>query len=109
MTGRGHCGSPPGQALEVRKTSSATGHESKPWNLHGANPPDSEMARLQPQGAGQPGLPGGGSEGRVHAQLGFKLQLLSLLVADTDPNLVQLYDLVGDHHKDQGQAAQKPC
>lgn len=27
----------------------------------------------------------GDSEGRVHAQLGFKLQLLSLLVADTDP------------------------
>lgn len=29
-----------------------------------------------------------GSEGRVHAQLGLKLQLLALLVADTDPNLV---------------------
>lgn len=27
-----------------------------------------------------------GSEGRVHAQLGFKLQLLSLLVADPDPD-----------------------
>lgn len=26
-----------------------------------------------------------GSEGRVHAQLSLKLQLLSLLVADTDP------------------------
>lgn len=24
------------------------------------------------------------------------------------PNLVQLHDLVGDHHKDQGQAAQEP-
>lgn len=110
-----------------------------------------------------------GSEGRVHAQLSFKLQLLSLLVADPDPeggrrlksrlaqtstpggqgrtpqgeggssgkktrewcqggdrrracawaqrecpagdspNLVQLHNLIGDNHQDQGQAAQEPC
>lgn len=99
-----------------------------------------------------------GSEGGVHAQLRFKLQLLSLLVADPDPggremevqvspglqsraragqrgggrdgaqevtagrprlrqtgrqaggspNLVQLHDLVGDHHEDEGEAAQEP-
>lgn len=24
------------------------------------------------------------------------------------PNLVQLHDLIGDHHKDQGQAAKEP-
>lgn len=29
-----------------------------------------------------------GSEGRVHAQLSFKLQFLSLLVADPDPGRV---------------------
>lgn len=30
-----------------------------------------------------------GSEGRVHAQLGLKLQLLALLVADTDPGEIE--------------------
>lgn len=28
--------------------------------------------------------------------------------AGGSPNLVQLHDLIGDHHKDQGQAAQEP-
>lgn len=49
-----------------------------------------------------------GSEGGVHAQLSFKLQFLPLLVANPDPNLMQLHDLIGDHHKDQGEAAQEP-
>lgn len=48
-----------------------------------------------------------GSEGRVHAQLSFKLQLLSLLVADADPGGVEIEDQVSaDAEARDGQDAE---
>lgn len=67
-------------------TSSAMGHKSKPCKIHDTNAPDSEMGLvLAPETRATMATMAIGSEGRVHAQLSFKLQLLSLLVADPDP------------------------
>lgn len=52
MTGRGHCRSPPGQAPEVRKTSSATGHKRNPGTFTVPILQTQKWARLQPQGRG---------------------------------------------------------
>lgn len=44
-----------------------------------------------------------GSEGRVHAQLSFKLQLLSLLVADPDPGGQEIkVQVSADPHTGEG-------
>ena len=50
------------------------------------------------QGNGAPG--GDGLREHAQAQRGHP--------AGGSPNLVQLHDLVGDHHEDQGEAAQEP-
>lgn len=76
-------------------------HKDEPLNIRDTNSPDSGVGlALAPGTRATTAAMANGSEGRVHAQLSLKLQLLSLLVADTDPNLMQLYNLIGDNHKD---------
>lgn len=57
--------------------------QSQPWKVRDTNFPVG--LALAPGSWATMATMANGSEGRVHAQLSLKLQLLALLVADTDP------------------------